>query len=78
MIMSKRAEKALRKSIEHWKVDVFENDCKNCPINKADKPCGFYGSPYRFYMPERILGKDSMSRKRKARAMIKFMEGLLP
>lgn len=38
MKMSKRAEKALRASIKHWKVDILENgefpDTSNCPLCK--------------------------------------------
>jgi len=57
MKMSKRAEKALRASIKHWKIDVLKNNIRpsyeNCPLcqlynnwdtnpYKICKPCPIY------------------------------------
>ncbi len=59
----------------------IENDCKSCPIQKATGVSACIGTPYILYdrvWNRTFRGLTNVQAKKHARAMIKFMEGLLP
>ncbi len=98
MKMSERAEKALRASIKHWKLDVlkngvypytpdcslckiynnYQNGCRPCPIFRETGMTGCTGTAYNHYCNIHTSYKNTTAMKKHARAMIKFMEDLLP